>query len=442
MTGSEGASDEATATGEETPERADDDVVVIGGGLGGYAAALAAAQERANASVRLLVTESDQFERETGLIDVLGSLPGESGPIAEPLAAVDRLPEDHPYRRFGVETVSTALERFDDAVDEAYAGDETDANALFPTAVGRLQPAARYPAGMASGFASSQDAVRFVGFDRVPDLDAALAVSRLRDTVPFDVEYSSIKTPYKAEEPPVSRKIARALDSNQTNDEGTTTRESLANALRPVLDVEPRVGLPAVLGVTDHTAIREQLESVLQAELFEVPLGPPSIPGKRLESTLRAALAEADVSIERDVSVSEVQRSGKAIEALQIARSGEDDRYTREASSFVLATGGVAAGGIESDRHGMREPIFDCRVSAPDETSEFVDERFLGDHSAVQAGVVVDDDLRLATAADETTVENLYAAGRVVAGPNVVAERSAAGVALTTAEIAGHRAVE
>jgi glycerol-3-phosphate dehydrogenase subunit B len=429
-----------TASAEDAPTTADDDVVVVGGGLGGYAAALAAASERADASVRLLVTESDQFEQETGLIDVLGSVPGESRLVAEPLAAIDKLPAEHPYRRFGAEAVRSALERFDETVGERYAGSETDENGLLPTAIGNLQPAARYPAGMANGLASVEEPVRFVGFDRVPDFDAPLTVNGIRAVAPYDAEYSTIKAPYKMEEPPVTRKIARALDENRTNDEGTTARESLANTLRPVLDVEPRIGLPAVLGVTDHAAVREQLESVLQADLFEVPLGPPSIPGERLESTLAAALSTAGVSVERGVSVTGVDRSGETVEALQVARSG-DETLTREGSSFVLATGGVTAGGIESDRQGMREPIFDCDVSAPEERSEWVDRAFLGDHAAVRAGVAVDDDLR-AQADAETVFENLYAAGRVVAGPDVVAERSAAGVALVTGDVAGRRAVE
>lgn len=447
MTGSDedGASAPESAAADSAsaaaPASASDDVVVVGGGLGGYAAALAAARERSGASVRLLVTETDQFERESGLIDVLGAVGEGREPVSDPLSAIEGLPDDHLYSSLGVETVRSALARFDEATGDHYCGDDTDRNALLPTAVGRLQPAARYPASMKHGLAGAGEPMRLVGFDRVPDFDAALSTNRLREAVATDVEYSTIKTPYKVEEPPVTRKIASALDQNPTNEEGTTARKSLANELRSVLDVEPRVGVPAVLGLDDAETVREELESLLQARLFEVPLGPPSIPGGRLESALTSALQDHGVHVEREVSVTGVDAGDETVEELTISRADGDD-LSRAASSFVLATGGVGAGGIESDRTGMREPLFDCAVAAPAETGEWVAQAFLGDHRAIRAGVSVDEDLRPAQASGDGSFENLYAAGRVIAGPNVVAERSAAGIALATGEVAGRRAVE
>jgi len=419
---------------------ASDDVIVVGGGLGGYAAALAAAREGANVSVRLLVTDDDRFDRESGLLNVLGATPDSDGPVADPVAAISALAEDHPYRTLGVERVESALRRFDEVAGERYIGGDSERNALVPTAVGRLQPAARYPASMANGLVSEQQPVRLVGFDRIPDFDTALAADRLHDIVEYDVEYSTIKAPDRVEKPPVTRKIATALDENQASDSGTTTRESLADRLRSVLDIEPRVGVPAVLGLSEAVAVRETLESQLQARIFEVPLGPPSIPGQRLESQLSAALTEAGVEIERNVSVADVEVSDGAVEELTVDRPDAGE-VTRSGSAFVLATGDVAAGGLAATRSELREPLFDCQVSVPADAGEWVDQQFLGNHGAVRAGVAVDDELR-AMQDSGKSFENLYAAGRVIAGPNVVAEKSAAGVALTTGDAAGTFAVE
>lgn len=425
---------------ETEPQSTDEDVVVVGGGLGGYAAALSAAE--ANASVRLLVTDEDRFAREPGVIDLLGTAPGDSGPVADPFEAIERLPGDHRYSQLGLDAVRTALSRFDDATGERYRGAATERNALVPTCVGRLQPAARYPAAMAEGLAGTSGDIRLVGFDRVADFDAGLATNRLRSVLAADVEYSTIKTPYKVDQPPVVRKIAAALDDNRTNDEGTTTRESLANVLRPVLDTEPRVGVPAVLGVDEAPAIREYLESRLQARLFEVPLGPPSLPGLRLEATLASALDEAGVTIERDVTVTEVDASDGTVESVRVGGSEGEELGHRAGSSFVLATGGVAAGGIQAERAEMQEPLFGCAVSAPAERTAWTDERFFGDHQAIRAGVSVDDELRPSAAEGDGSFENLYAAGRVLASSNVVQEGSAGGVALTTGDVAGRHAAE
>jgi len=423
-----------------TPESTDEDVVVVGGGLGGYAAALSAAE--ADASVRLLVTDADRFAREPGVIDVLGTAPEESGPVAYPFEAIERLPEDHRYSQLGLDAVRTALSRFDEATAERYRGGATERNALVPTCVGRLQPAARYPAAMAEGLAGADSDTRLVGFDRVADFDAGLATNRLRSVLSADVEYSTIKTPYNVDKPPVVRTIAAALDDNRRNDEGTTTRESLANVLRPVLDTEPRVGVPAVLGVDEAPAIREYLESRLQARLFEIPLGPPSLPGLRLEATLTSALDDAGVTVERDVTVTGVDASDGAVESVRVSGSGAEEPVRREGSSFVLATGDVAAGGIRTERTEMHEPLFGCAVSAPAERTAWTDERFLGDHRAIRAGVTVDDELRPSPAEGDGSFENLYAAGRVLASSNVVQEGSAGGLALTTGDVAGRHAAE
>jgi glycerol-3-phosphate dehydrogenase subunit B len=69
-----------------------DDVVVVGGGLAGLMAALAAAES--GAQVRLISHKKSTLRQASGLVDVLGAVDGDA-PIADPFAAVDRLPEDH-----------------------------------------------------------------------------------------------------------------------------------------------------------------------------------------------------------------------------------------------------------------------------------------------------------------------------------------------------------
>lgn len=410
-----------------------DDLVVVGGGVAGCTAALTAARTDPSASVRVLCPAEDRFGAHSGLIDVLGYRPGREEPVSDPFSAIDELPDSHWYSKLGPERLREALAVFDDAT--GYGGVETDENALFPTAVGSLKPASRYPDSIAAGVASDRQPMRLVGFEQVPDFDVELAADRLTKRLPYEVTGTSITPPFPADEVPPAPAIADALDENGETGSGESLRESLTNALRSELDVEPRLGVPAVLGVDEADAIRAALETRLHADIFEVPIGPPSIPGRRLESRLSAALDEAGVAVQRGVSLSDIEASDGQIDAVRTAAG------TCEGAAFVLATGGIQAGGLESTRDEIHEPLFDAPVRAPSDRREWVDNDFLGDHEAIRVGVQTDDQLRPA-GTDGPQYSNLYAAGQILETTNVVAEQSADGVAIVTGHEAGLRAVE
>lgn len=436
-------------------ERTRDDVVVIGGGVAGSIAALAAAESDPAASIRLLSGPVDRFRTESGLIDLLGYLPatarfdetldtekdraptaGETEPIANPVAAIDHLPDFHRYRQLGVETVEGALFFFDHLTGDRYIGGHTERNALIPTAFGNLVPATRYPASVAAGIASDDRPMRLVGFDRLSDFQPRLAADRLSESLPYTVEGESVSTPFTFEEPPIAPKFAKALDENESVNE-TTARKAMVEVVRSKLDVEPRVGLPAVLGTTASPEIRKQFEEVLTAELFEVPLGAPSVPGRRLESLLAEELAEAGVVVENDVRLTGIESDAEELPILESEVTGR--QY--ETSAFVLATGGLQTGGLVSDRNVVREPIFDCPVDSPADRMAWVEDSFLGDHEAIRLGVETDEQLRPLSAGKPVS-PNLYAAGRVLRTSNVVRTHAASGLDLVTGYHAGRLAVE
>ncbi|WP_336328161.1 glycerol-3-phosphate dehydrogenase subunit GlpB [Halovenus sp. HT40] len=407
-----------------------DDVLVVGGGIEGYSAALSALDADPSASVRVLSRDMDRFATETGLIDLLGYEPDGSGPIENPLSAIDRLPEAHPYSQIGVETIRNAFALFDDAAGGRYAGAETETNALFPTAVGRVAPAIRYPQSMANGVLSGPQSMRLVGFTEVVDFDAELAADRLDETTRLDVSGRTMDAPLSAE---TVTELATALDENSVVD-GQPAREAFADALEPTLDVQPRIGLPAVLGESETAAIMDALEEQLYVSVFEVPLGPPSLPGRRLRSLLADTVESRGGTVDSVTELDGAEQSDGQIERVR----ADGDSY--EADSYVLATGGAKSGGLLGEAGELREPVFDCPVSEAGE--QFVDEHFLGDHPAVRAGVETDDSLRPVDSQESAVAKNLYAAGRVLESPNVVADHAAGGFALVTGYEAGRRANE
>ncbi|WP_123534326.1 glycerol-3-phosphate dehydrogenase subunit GlpB [Halosimplex salinum] len=416
------------------------EVVVVGGGLAGAFSALAAARE--GADVRLVSYKQSTLAQASGLVDVLGYAPGGDGPVVDPYDAIPDLPEDHPYATVGVDGVRAGMALFDEVAGR-YRGDHTDRNAMLPTHGGTVKPTARYPSGAAAGVASDERDALLVGFDALVDFDAPHAADHLRNAgVPFDVRGVSITFPGDLNADAKVTRYAKLLDADAEVPVGGSTRTAraaLAATVEPHLDGAERVGFPAVLGDDDPAAVRASLESALGVPVFEVPMGPPSLPGLRLEDDLYAALDEAGVSMETGNPVVDYEDEERVTRVV-VDRNGAKIPFA--ADQFVLATGGLVGKGIDSDREGVREPIFDCHVPHADDRYEWFDHEAFGDHSFARFGVPTDETLRPLDAGGDVEFENLRAAGSVLGGADFAAEKSGSGVSIATGRAAGVSAAE
>ena len=413
------------------------DVLVIGGGLAGITAAIAAT--RMGARTRLLSHKESTLHSASGLIDVLGYLPDGDGPITNPFEGIQSLPDSHPYRKAGLGALESGLALFDGLVG-GYAGGHTDENALVPTCYGWIKPTARYPVHVAPGLASTPEESLLVGFERVPGFDAELAAENLSTTgVPFDVRGVTIEFPAELRADPKVHRVARLLDTDERVD-GTGVRTLLANRIASHLDGEKRVGLPAVLGETHTQEIRNALEASLGVGVFEIPMGPPSIPGIRLENQLFEALDDEGVLIETGNPAVGYRGENGAIESVLVDRNGSEIPYA--AAQYVLATGGLVGKGIDSDREGVREPLFDCHVSHSEDRYDWFDDDAFGDHGFATFGLTPDEQVRPEDGRGNPEFENLRAAGAVLGNYDYPAEKSASGVSLATGYRAGELAGE
>ena len=416
------------------------EVLVVGGGLAGLTSALSAA--RAGADVRLVSYKQSTLRNASGLVDVLGYTPDGEGPHADPFDVIPSLPSDHPYRTVGVETVREALALFDEVAPD-YRGGHTDRNALLPTHGGTIKPTARYPAGASAGLASDRRDVLLVGFESTTDFDAEHAAAHLEAAgVPFDVRGATIQFPGDLQADAKVTRYAKLLDTNaevSVRNRDRPVRDALAERVNTVHDGEARVGFPAVLGDDHAAAVRAALEDRIGAEVFEVPSGPPSLPGLRLEDALFAALDEAGASIETGNPVVDYDGEG-AVETVYVEKHGA--RIPNSADQYVLATGGLVGKGVESDRESVYEPIFDCHVPHDADRYEWFDTAVFGDHEFARFGLRTDADLRPTGADGSVEFENLRAAGSVLGGYDFAAEKSGSGVSIATGYAAGRAAAE
>lgn len=419
--------------------------VVVGAGIGGCLAALAAKEADPGSSVHLVQTEPERFRYEPGAIGVLGYTAGAESPIERPLVAIRDLPEDHPYRIVGEDSVRRALGYFDELLegdDELPYRSGRTSNALIPTVTGSARPASRYPESVTAGLVSSQRPMHVVGFEQTTHLDAEFFADRLGAATPYDVEATTVEFPTNPSASPPLEAFAKALDGNWETDEGVPLRTAVAEAVRPSLDVEPRVGFPAVLGLDDHGAVRRDLESLLQAEVFEIPVGEPSLPGIRLGNRLLELAEEAGIEW-IDARTVGFDSADGTVQSLHLdERESIDDQTTVEGDTFVLATGDLAAGGLVGTGDDVVEPVFECPVSHPEERADWSAPEPLGDHAFARFGVDVTDELRPVSSGGEPLYENLFTAGTILGGHSFVREHSRGGVAIVTGYEAGRLAAE
>ncbi len=152
------------------------DLLVIGAGLAGLSAAAIAAA--AGLRVRVVAKGLGSLHWGAGTVDVLGYLPAGDDPVVAPLAALDQLPDDHPYRLAGA---AAALAWFRQAVapGASYVARQDGANWRLPSPVGAARPAYLAPQAQVDGDLASAQPMVIVGFTGLRDFYPALIAENL-----------------------------------------------------------------------------------------------------------------------------------------------------------------------------------------------------------------------------------------------------------------------
>ena len=368
-----------------------------------------------------------------GTIDVLGYSPER---VAQPGAAIEELvagSPEHPYALVGTEAVQRALDWLRERAEAGPLGDyryvgSLERNHLLPTAVGVLRPSALVPETMTGGDAAAPDPaslrrVCVVGTRALRDFHPALCAANLEKA---GIAARSVQLSLAAD-----RADQNALGLARKFDD-PAWRAAFCAELSPHLRGDERVGLPALLGVSDPHGAWCDIEHRLGRPVFEIPTLPPSVPGMRLFELLRAALRRAGGRLVLGSEVVDAEREGTRITALRAHAAGGDMRYV--ARWIVLAHGGLNSGGIELDsRWVTRERVLQLPLRGLPASGEqrFVDD-YLDEQPMGRVGVAVDGELRA------EGLENVLVAGAALPGAVPWREGSGEGIALAS----GFRAAE
>lgn len=429
------------------------DVVVIGAGLAGLTAAIAAAES--GARVHVLAKGHAATHWGPGGIDVAG-IPAAS----TPRDGIRRLAGQigHPYAFLG-DDVAAALEWIRPHLAAGgieYLGDLDTPLQLVPTSIGGTRRAAILPAGQAAALSPWVAGERLVicgvaGFkDFWPE---AIAASLSRERIweggnrPASVIPVSVALPGLAGRHNLNAlEIARRFDDPAWR---ATAIEAMARAIASVPGSGGRVALPAVLGIREHAAVLAAVQQRLPAAPFEMPLVPPSVPGMRLYAALRTALIRAGGRVQIGEMIERVECDGRLVTAVVSAAAART--YTVRTGALVIATGGIAGGGLVAERDGrLREPLLGLPVEAPPADEWLAVDAFdPAGHPLEKAGIRTDAELRPVAADGASLFDNVRVAGSLLAGQRYIRERCGDGVALTsgwraarslTAVPAGHAA--
>jgi len=410
------------------------DVVVVGLGLAGLVAAVAATSRGARTLVVGRGHGTLRFR--TGSIDVLGYRDGR--PVAAPGDEVRTLAEaapEHPYALAadglapGLEAVRAATA----AAGLALVG-SLDANRLVATAAGTLRPSCLVPPSLTADW--SGERVLVVGLAGFRDFQPEL-VARV---LPEAAARHGLELTCLAMTVHVGPSGRRHLDGLELarSFEDAAFRHDLVEALRGHLQGATLVAMPAVLGLDRAPEVGAELSGALGVPLVELPSLPPSVPGVRLEQALTAALRRAGAAVQVGPSARVGPESGP-VAWVELAGPGHPLRVP--AGRVVLATGGLASGGLEVT---IDEEIVETAAGLPVRREEGVlyGTGFLAPdgHPAHRAGVRVDAAMRPIGDDGAPLRPNLFAAGGLLAAADRARERSADGICCATGWRAGQEA--
>jgi glycerol-3-phosphate dehydrogenase subunit B len=406
-------------------------LMVIGAGMAGMAAALFAVKSGFEVVQAGLTGEVIYA---SGVFDLLGVYPPEQKRVRDdPWAALEELTgaePDHPYARVAPDEIARAMDTLTDYLGEIglpYTGNGRR-NTRLLTSVGTAKRTYRVPTSMAAG----GEALARKAACLLVDLDGLRGFSARQMAATLGRNWPQLRTATIAAPGPIKHgpkypeHVARAL-------EVTVERQRFADTIAPHVKEADFVGLPAVLGIYKTPAILADLEARLGARVFEIPTMPPAITGLRLKEAFESHLPDLGVEAYYHHRVLAARARTTGGFELEIGRT-ETEQIVR-ADRVILATGRFLGKGLNPERDGIHEALFDLPVHQPDHRDQWYAATFLAPqgHAVSRAGLEIDDRFRPIDGQGQVVHPNLYAVGSILAHQDWMRTKSGVGIAVASA---------
>jgi len=401
------------------------DLIVIGMGLSGLMAAKTAVE--AGQKVLLVGNGMGSLCLFSNTIDVLGSLP-KSIKMKDGLSQWIKDHPKHPYSKIGLEKIEEALSSFLSLFPPPYPFQTIDnMNCLLPTGAGTLRPTYLIPKTMVEGARVDEGNILIVGFKGFKDFYASYVADQLK------CRGINLQLPDPLYKELTATALARLMETK-------SFRERIGNEIKKQLQGEAKIGLPALLGVHNPMQAKEDLEEMIGAKVFEIPLLPPSIPGTRIFNRFKEWLIQKGVTFLLGYSVSKAAKKGKKCEGIEVFHPPVTNSYS--ADRYILATGRFIGGGLKADHEKILEPIFNLPLSQPPLREDWFRNSFFGDlpHPIYQAGILANASFQPVNERENLILENVWVAGSILAYHHAIDEKSREGIEIATGYTASKNA--
>jgi len=403
------------------------DLIIIGMGLSGLMAAKTASE--AGQKILIVGKGMGSLSLFSNTIDVLGQLP-KTMAIGDGLSQWIKDHPKHPYAKAGLDRIMEALSSFISLFPPPYSFQAVgNGNCLIPTGAGTLRPTYLLPITMVSGTSLKEEDGLIIGFRGFKDFYADYVANQLNCrgvTLSLSEAFNHEIT---------ATALARLMEKE-------SFRETIGRKIKEKLNGETHVGFPALLGIHNPFMVKKDLEGIINAEVFEIPILPPSIPGIRIFNRYKEWLTQRGVTFLLGNSISKAILKGNRCEGVHVLNPPVSNLYS--ADRYILATGRFVGGGLVADEEKIFEPIFNLPVAQPKSREEWFRKSFFDDsyHPVHQAGISTDSSFRPTGGEGEVLLENVWVAGSILADHHCIEEKSKEGIEMATGYMAAKQALE
>lgn len=393
------------------------EVLIIGGGMAGLFSACLTTN--LGLSTTVVMRGRGGLSLSHGAIELIAR--------ASPSRSISRLAPPHPYALAGKRQLIEGLKEFSEITAGCglsfSGGRSSNFRLLMPS--GNTRFAAFVPPGFID---TDQTRVSLGSFTVIRDFWPDLAYACQGQGGPIKSVVELPLLPPLTSQTVYPHELARAFDDFDWAAENV-------RAWKPHLIGVKRLGLPAVLGLSNHTELLEVLQELLSIPVFEIPTLPPSVPGLRLEHALRThALDRGAVFIEGPKALGRVQHKNGSVRAAGAVLESAGKPRALDARFTILATGSILHGGIVTKQNGMvTEQVFNLPVKHSNDRTEWINQSALHSQAYSQYGISVNDRMQPLDIHSEPMMANLYAAGGIIGGSDRTLEGSRQGIDIATA---------
>ena len=395
------------------------DVIVIGGGLAGFMAAAVAASHKQKVTV--LTYGSGSLPLASGTIDFFGN-------TKAPDAAIKNLPTHHPYKKIGLKNVEAAAKFFCDVAAQANLPYNGKISAQIPivTAVGTLKYSCLVPESMDASKLASKKKIFVVGVAGLKDFYAPMIADNLKKFFP-NKTFETAKIDLKL----LGGRDITCMDAAQFL---TDNEQPLASELKALnATADDAIIIPPILGIAGSLS-RSAVQTQIRADIIETTCLPPSPPGLRLQRAFIRYLQNAGVRVFENTKVIRGAISGKKVTGVVVENVVREKTFP--VKKIILATGGFYSGGIQMrEFDNPCEPIFDIPVFFPEGAENWSNAQLFSDkpQGFSMTGILTNDNLNPIDTDGKVLYDNLHVVGANLGGCDKIFERSAGGIAISSA---------